>query len=137
MRWFVGALILGTVVTARAGGPGAATALSIAEPAFRDPQVVVAMSMPPQFEVVFVREMPTPGWSFAVDGVEIDAKSGRITAKISDIPPGGPTAQVITKTKFRLPLGKLSAGVYSLELWLRRGSEGQHALAQALVVRAR
>jgi len=137
MRWFVGALILGSVVTAWAGGPGPATALSIAEPAFRNPQVVVATSMPPQFEVVFVREMPTPGWSFAIDGVEIDEKSGRITAKISDIPPGGPTAQVITDTKCRLPLGKLSAGVYLLELWLRRGNEGPHVLTQALVIRAR
>jgi hypothetical protein len=87
--------------------------------------------------IVFVREMPTPGWSFSVDAVEVDEESSRITAKISDIPPSGPTAQMISAAECRLGLGKLARGVYSLELWLRRGTEGPHVLTQALVVRAR
>jgi hypothetical protein len=137
MRWIVGLLVLGALASTWAGGPGSATGLSIAEPTFRDPEVIVTTSMPPQFEIVFVREMPTPGWSFAVDAVDVDEESGRITAKISDIPPTGPTAQMISATKCRLALGTLARGVYSLELWLRRGNEGPHVLTQALVVRAR
>ena len=137
MRWFVGLSILVALTLTSAGGPGSATALSIAEPAFRDPQVIVATSMPPQFEIVFVRDMPSAGWDFSVDSVEVDEESGRITAKVSEIPPGGPTAQMISATKCRLPLGKLARGVYSLELWLRRGSQGPHGLTQAVVVRAR
>jgi len=137
MRRLVWFGVLGTLALTWAGGPGPATSLSIIEPAFRDPQVVVATSMPPQFEIVFVRDMSTPGWSFSVDTVDVDEETGRITAKISDIPPDGNTAQVITATKCRLPLGKLAGGVYSLELWSRRGNEGPHVLTQALALRAR
>ena len=137
MRWFIGLVLMGNCAVTVAGGPGPATALSIPEPAFRDPQVVVATSMPPQFEIVLVRDMPTPGWSFSVDAVDVDEKSWRITAKITEVGPTGANVQVITPTKCRVPLGKLATGVYSLELWLRQGNAGPYRLAHALVVRAR
>jgi hypothetical protein len=119
-----------------AGGP-AATSLRLARELFPDPQVIVATSMPPQFEVVFDREMPTPGWQFVIDSVEVDRSTRRIVASVSDIPPEGPTAQVITRTPCRVPLGHLETGHYLLEVHLRRGRTGAHTLAQAFVLVAR
>ena len=141
MRRFVWTVSLGVVALTWAGapGPGAphASSLSIVEPSFHDPQVLVGTSMPPQFEVVFVREMPTTGWDLSVDSVDVDEDSGRIVAKITEIAPTGMSAQMITSTNCRVPLGNLTRGVYSLELWLRRGVGRPHALTQALVLRSR
>jgi len=141
MRKTLWSLSLCTLALAAAGEPGpsarSATSLTIAEPAFRDPQVMVATSMPPQFDLVLDRDMPTPGWSFVVDEIAVDLEQGRILAKITEVAPPGATAQVITKTACRLPLGKLPRGSYWLELWLRRGADLPHARAQAFVVRAR
>jgi hypothetical protein len=137
MRWSIGFVLMSAYAVTVAGGPGPATVLSIPEPAFRDPQVVVATSMPPQFEIVFVRDMPTPGWRFSVDTVDVDEESWRITAKITEVGPTGVNVQMIAPTKCRVPLGKLATGVYSLELWLRQGNTGPYRLAHALVVRAR
>jgi hypothetical protein len=141
MRMLVWTVSLGVVALAWAGAPdpGAspATSLSIVEPSFHDPQVVATTSMPPRFEVVLAREMPTTGWDLSVDSVDIDADSGRIVAKITEIPPTGTVPQVITSTSCRVPLGSPPPGVYSLELWVRRGVGRPHVLAQALVVRAR
>ena len=125
------------VHTVAAAGGEAALSLAIAEPTFRDPEVLIATSMPPQFEIVFVREMPTPGWSCATDEVRVDSADGRIVVKLTETGPVGAAAQVITPTKCRVPLGQLARGAYLLELWLRRGDDGPHARVQALVVHAR
>lgn len=141
MRNSLRVLLPGVVALAAAGGPAAgepsATALAVVEPTFREPEVRVAMSMPPQFEVVFQREMPTPGWSFTVDAVEVDEEASRILARITEVAPEGISLQVITETACRVPLGKLEPGLYSFELWVRRGDEGPHVLTQSLVLRAR
>jgi hypothetical protein len=141
MRRILWSLSLCTLALAVAGEPGptetSATSLTIAEPAFRDPQVLVAMSMPPQFDLVLDRDMPTPGWSFTVDEVAVDLEHGRIVARISEVAPQGASAQVITETTCRVPLGKLPGGTYWLELWLRRGTALPHTPAQALVIHAR
>jgi hypothetical protein len=137
MPRFIAIALLGASGLTCAGQPGPATALSIREPAFSAPQVRVAASMPPQFEIELVREMPTPGWSFSVDSVDVDEQAGRITARITEVAPTTPTAQVIASKKCRVPLGKLAPGVYALELWLRRGTAHPHVLTQVLVVRAR
>jgi hypothetical protein len=128
----------GCAATSAEGRAGSrATSLTIAHAAFHDPQVLVAKSMPPQFEIVLTREMPTPGWSFVVDSLTVEKTSGRIVAKLSEIGPTETTAQVITPTQCRLQLGALEPGSYLLELWRRRGASGAHVLTQALVVIAR
>jgi len=141
MRKLIWTVSLGVVALAWAGapGPGAphATSLSIVEPSFFDPQVLATSSMPPRFEIVLAREMPTTGWDLSVDSVDIDEDSGRIVARITEIAPTGMSAQVITSTSCRVPLGTPARGVYSLELWVRRGVGRPHVLAQAMVVRAR
>ena len=139
---FAALILLGLApacAAANAEGPvgSRATSLTIARVAFHDPQVLVAKSMPPQFEIVLTREMPTPGWSFVVDSLTVDETSGRIVAKLSEIGPTETTSQVITPTQCRLQLGTLEPGSYVLEMWRRRGTSGAHALAQALVVIAR
>ena len=114
-----------------------ATALTLPDDPFRDPQVVATGSMPPQFAIVLTREMPSSGWSVVVDSVDVDEASGRIVAKVSEIAPADTTAQVITSVQCRLRVGTLRPGSYLLEMWRRRGSSGPHGLAQGLVVVAR
>ena len=114
-----------------------ATSLTQSPSVFRELRVLVATSMPPQFEIMMSRAMPTPGWSFVTDSLEIDDEAGRIVAQISEIRPEGVTAQVITSTSCRLQLGTLAPRRYLLEIWLRRGTGGAHALTQAIVLVAR
>lgn len=134
--------LLAAVVTAgcaaaRAGAGPRANTLILPEAGFSDPEVVVAKSQPPQFQVVLHREMPTPGWRFAVDSVKTDREAGRIRAEVTETGPDGMVAQVITRTPLRIPLGSLEPGSYVLELWLRRGTTGEHRLVHALVLEAR
>ena len=138
MRWMFAIALVATPLLGWGGGSGSpgATRLTFPEPAFHDPQVQRATSMPPQFEVVLTRDMPTPGWTLDVDEVAVDAGTGRIRVRITEVAPGGVRTQVITPTPCRVVLGRLEPGVFSLELWLRRG-DGPHVLAQALVMRAR
>jgi hypothetical protein len=134
----IGVALVASCAAAQGNPPGPrATSLVPEPPAFSDPQVLVATSMPPQFEVVLTREMPTPGFTFAVDSLEVDEQAGRIVARISEVRPQGITTQVITSTPCRLPLGTLAPGRYALEIRLRRGTTGPHVLSQALVLVAR
>jgi hypothetical protein len=141
MRKLAWTLSLGIVALTWAGAPGPgtpyATSLSIVEPSFHEPRVIVDPSATPRFEIVLVREMPSTGWDLSVDSVDIDEDSGRIVARITEIAPAGMSAQVITPTSCRVPLENLPRGVYALELWLRRGAGRPHALTQALVLRSR
>ncbi|HKQ62655.1 MAG TPA: protease complex subunit PrcB family protein [Candidatus Polarisedimenticolaceae bacterium] len=130
-------LALASFGTPDGGPPGTAPparTLMVRGDAFTDPEVVTLKTLPPKFELLLRREMPTPGWSFVVDSVEVDEAKGRIVAKVSEIAPEGVTAQVITRTELRLPLGTLQARHHVLELYLRRGASGEHALVQAIVL---
>jgi hypothetical protein len=111
--------------------------VTLVEPAFSDPRILVAKSMPPQFDLLLEREMPTPGWSFVVDAIELDEEGRRIVARITEVGPTGNVAQVITKTACRLGLGRLRPGSYVLELRTRRAPTDEHRLSQALVLAAR
>ncbi len=140
MRALIWMILLVLAVTVRAGGGPVeprATSLTLVEATFEGPQVIVATSMPPQFEISFTRNMPTTGWDHAVDSVTVDQETRRIVAKLTEIRPSGISAQVITPTTCRVPLGRLAPGRYLLELWVRRGADQPHTLAQALVVIAR
>ena len=108
--------------------------LTVPDGPFRDAQVVMAKSMPPQFQVNLTRDMPTPGWKFEVDSVEIDGKSGRIVARVTEHAPGGVVSQVIKPTRLSLNLGVLSRGDYLLELWVRRGAGSDYRRLQAIVL---
>ena len=135
-------IVAGLAAACAAAGAGSepgprATLLKLGNRPFRDPQVMIAMSMPPQFDLMLTRDMPTPGWNLTLDSIEVDEETGRIVAKVSEIRPTGITTQVITATPCLLQLGTLGSRRYVLEIWLRRGTSGTHSLAQALVVIAR
>ena len=112
-----------------------AKGLIVKEAPFGDAEVVVLKSMPPQFEVVLERDMPTPGWKFDVDEISTDEETSRIVVKLTEVGPGGITAQVITRTKLKVALGTLSRGQYFLELQVRRGS-GRHVPVQGFLLNA-
>ena len=110
-----------------------ASGLDWARPGFEDARIRVLESDPPQFEVVLTREMPTPGFRFEIDALDVDAGHGRITARVTEVPPDGIVAQVITPAKLRLSLGSIPIGRYVLEIWIRRGS-ADHRVAGARVL---
>jgi hypothetical protein len=109
----------------------------IAEEEVDKVEIVAARSEPPTFTLVLVREMPTPGFTWRVDALEADARSRRITARVTETGPAGMVAQVITPTRFELPLGELEPGSYFVELWTRRDASAEHRPAHALVIEAR
>lgn len=112
-----------------------AKGLLVKEAPFGDPEIVVLKSMPPQFEVVFEREMPTPGWKFDIDEISTDPQTSRIVVRVTEVRPGGIAAQVMTPTKLKVALGTLPRGQYFLELQVRRGS-GRHVPVQGFLLNA-
>jgi hypothetical protein len=125
------------IAAAEPAGDAQALALVLAEPAFRDVEIVVAPSVPPGFDLLLVRDMPTPGWSCVADAVEVDAEERRIVARLTERGPEGAAAQVVTATTCRVRVGPLVRGPWLVELWLRRGTDAHHARVQAFVARAR
>ena len=113
-----------------------ARGLIVREARYTEPEVAVLKSLPPQFEVTLLGEMPTPGFTLEVNSVEVDESSARIRALVTERAPEGVTSQVLTRTKLRLPLGTLAPGTYILELWLRRDPTKPHTLHQALLLTA-
>ena len=113
-----------------------ATRLVVRPDSFGKVEIVAQKSLPPQFDVTLERDMPTPGWRFAVDGIDVLPDEGRIVARVSEIGPTGVTSQVITPIKLRLELGVVAPGTWLLEVRLRKGTSGPHRLAQAIVLLA-
>lgn len=99
-------------------------------------EIVAAGTEPPTFTLVLVRQMPTPGFTWKVDALDVDVRGRRITARLTESAPQGIVAQVITPTRFELPLGSLETGSYFVELWTRRGPSGEHRPSHALVLEA-
>ncbi len=80
--------------------------------------------------------MPTPGWRFEVDSIELDEKAQQIVARVTEIRPTGMLAQVITTTHLVLPLGSIRPGRYVLVVWVRRDTGKPYRLAEALILAA-
>lgn len=99
-------------------------------------RVTMLKSMPPQFRVTLTREMPTAGFTFDVDAVEVDAAAHRIVARVTRHAPEGMAAQVLTPTPLHLALGTLDPGRYFLEVWMRDDADATHRPDQALVLDA-
>ena len=97
----------------------------------------MAKSMPPQFTVALSREMPTAGWSFAVDTIEVDEDSRRIVAKVTQSAPKDMAAQVLTPTWLNLNVGTLAPGRYFLELFVRDDAGAKHLPSHAVLLEAK
>jgi hypothetical protein len=111
--------------------------LRVTPAAFGTPRVHMAKSMPPQFTLALSREMPTPGWTFSVDEIEVDETSRRIIAKVTQTAPEGMTAQVLTPTWLNLDLGTIDPGRYFLELYVRDAAGAKHLPAHAVLLEAK
>ena len=129
-----GLLVAVCAVGAAEDATGRAMRLDVGRGPFQNPAVVMQKSYPPKFVIVLTREMPTPGYRFDVDSLELDEERGRVVARVTEVRPEGMVAQVITKAELRLPIGSPKTGRYVLELWTRRGTEGRHQLTQAMVL---
>jgi len=132
-------LLLAAVLTAAvavAGQNQRATSMNVREAKFYAPEIVMLKTMPPQFELALGRDMPTPGWKFVVDAVDIDEAAGRITVRVTEHRPEGMVAQVITPSKLNVSLGTLAPGHYVLEIWSRRSTSAKHTPIQAFILDA-
>ena len=117
--------------------PGAhATRLSLLEPPISKLELIALPTSPTQFVLRGEREMPTPGWTFHIDGVQVDA-SGRIAVRITDIPPAADAViSVIAPATLSIQLGALRVGRYVVELQTRRSPAEPYRLLQAAVLEA-
>ena len=117
------------------GGP--ASRMWIPDTRVKDAEVVADESKPAKFTLVVNREMPTPGWTFEIDTIEVDADAARVTVKLTEAAPDGIVAQVLTPGRIEVPLGTIEPGAYFVELWIRRQAGKPHQPGHALVVVAR
>lgn len=113
-----------------------ASRLALVQDSLSKLEIIAMPTQPTQFLLRAHREMPTPGWGFHIDGVHVDG-AGRITVKITDIPPAadaaiGGTAPSVMAAQ----LGALRAGRYVVELLSRRSPSEPYRLLQAEVVEA-
>lgn len=99
-------------------------------------ELIALPNTPTQFVLRGEREMPTPGWTFHIDAVQVDA-AGRITVRVTDIPPAADAAiSVIAPAVLSVQLGTLRVGRYVVELLTRRSPAEPYRLLQALVIEA-
>jgi len=117
------------------GGP--ASKMWIPETRIRGVEIVADESEPTEFTLVVEREMPTPGWTFQIDTVEVDPDTPRVTVKLTEAAPGGIVSQVLTPARIEIPLGTIEPGTYFVELWTRRDAGKPHQPGDALVIGAR
>jgi hypothetical protein len=98
--------------------------------------IVAGKTVPTEFTLTLPREMSTPGWRIEVDSVALDPTTARIVVKLTERKPDGIVAQVLTTTRFEIPLGHVAPGRYFVEIWARPAPDGPHQPAHALVVQA-
>ena len=116
---------------------GPASRMWIPDTRVQDAEVVADESEPTRFTLVVKREMPTPGWTFQIDSIEVDADTARVIVKLTEVAPGGIVAQVLTPARIEVPLSTIEPGAYFVELWIRRGAAKPHQPGHALVIVAR
>jgi hypothetical protein len=134
--WSVVALC-GLVLSCSAASGDEATRVWIPDTRIEGGEIIEDKSERSGFTLVLKREMPTPGWTFRIDSVEVDAESQRLTAKLTEVGPEGIVAQVLTPSTIEVPLGKIDPGTYFVELWFRRDPNKRHQPGHAVVVIAR
>jgi len=139
MRMLTGSIVVAglVVISCSVASGGPASRAWIPETRVQGAEVVADESEPTGFTLVVEQEMPTPGWTFQIDIVEVDAESLRVTVKLTEAAPGGIVAQVLTSTRIEIPLGTIEPGAYFVELWTRRDGGKPHQPSHALLMVAR
>lgn len=127
-------LLLSTVASGAGAGDFAAHA-RVATPDYEVDAIDVLESLPPRFELVLARDMPTPGWAIAVEDVAIDRDRNRIEVLLTEQPPTGMVAQVITPIVARVDIpAPIPPGRYVVTVRSRRGAEGEFRPVLAFVL---
>lgn len=99
-------------------------------------ELISLPSTPTQFVLRAEREMPTPGWTFHIDAVQVES-TGRISVRVTDIPPAADAViSVIAPAVLSVQLGTLRVGRYVVELLSRRSPAEPYRLLQAVVIEA-
>jgi len=129
-------LVLAAVTPSAGSGDGSATRLKVAEQEVAVDEIRVLESLPPQFEVVLQKRMPSAGWSLTATDVHVDPETRTVRVTITEDPPKGMAAQVISAVRVGANLGSLEPGRWLLEIWTRRGAEGRPRRAHAVVLQA-
>lgn len=111
------------------------TELSVLAPGVAEPlKIELVEGEPARFVAKWTHTMPTPGWTFDLDGLDIDGD--RIVIELTANRPGGMVAQVEAPATAAIPLGALERGRYFLEIELRLDKLRDHRPAFAAVVEA-
>jgi hypothetical protein len=139
MRTVTGSFLFAgwVVISCSVASGGPASRAWIPDTTVQGAEVVAEESGPTRFTLVVKREMPTPGWTFQIDTVEVDADSQRVTVKLTEAAPVGMVAQVLTPARIEIPLGTIEPGAYFVELWTRREAGKPHGPSHALLMIAR
>lgn len=132
----IGMVLMAASVAAGGGSGEYATRVAAARTEFEVREVRVLESLPPQFEIVLEKRMPSAGWALEVENVQVDPEARRIVASLVEVPPKGMAAQVITPVKGQVHVGPLERGRWLLEIRTRREGKGEPRIAQAVVLRA-
>ena len=93
-----------------------------------------AVSEAPRFVAIWERRMPTPGWSFSVDDLQLE--EGRIIALVTETRPDGLMAQVMTPATVKLAIGAIPRGRYVFEIRTRNDVAKKHQPVYAAIVNA-
>jgi len=131
-------LVLAACPVAVGGGPEkpAAKSLTVVRSEAAEPFKLVQLEgTPPEFAAEWTQQMPTPGWTYEIDAVDI--AEDRIVVKLTEVRPEGLVVQMIAPGTAKIPLGSLQQGRYVLEIRSRRNSQKEHRPAFATVIVAR
>jgi hypothetical protein len=131
-------LVLAACPVAVGGGPEKPTAksLTVVRSEAANPFKLVQLDgTPVKFVAEWTQQMPTPGWTFVIDAV--DVAEDRIVVKLTEVRPEGMTVQMIAPGTAKIPLGSLKRGLYVLEIRSRRNPQNDHRPAYATVIVAR
>lgn len=113
-----------------------ASRASVGSAEYASLEVRVLESAPPRFQLTIRRDTPSTGWTLRVDGVTVDREARRIEVRLTELPPEGIAATVITAVEARADLGPLEAGRWFLELRSREREAGPYQPALAAILTA-
>jgi hypothetical protein len=127
---------IGQDVPERPQPTGHASRLQLLESALSKLELISLPTAPTQFVLRGEREMPTPGWTFHIDAVQVES-TGRISVRVTDIPPAADAViGVLVPAVLSVQLGTLRVGRYVVELLTRRSPAEPYRLLQAVALEA-
>jgi len=113
-----------------------ATRVVVADPAGVELEVHALAPSSAGFRLVVRRDMPSAGWGLRVDAIAVDPEARRIDVRLTEIPPEGMAATVITPVEARAELAPLAVGRWFVEIRSRERDGGPYRPVHAAVLTA-